>query len=184
MSERILYCRFRDCNGYDSKETDRFNSFASVRMGDWITQGRKATELNQNSTRQNGPEFLKLPKNEWPIRQESSSIEVPEQIQPVMTAINDSEDSLTARIDVSRFSSYQRLLRVTARVLVMYNKLSNLSFRIMCRPLNARDLQDACMFWVREAQILLLDTFRRGKFKRLGVKIKEDGPLATSGRAE
>ena len=97
-----------------------------------------------------------------------------------MTTINDNEDSIAIRIDLSRSSSYQRLLRVATRVLAMHYKSSNLSLRNMCRPLTANNLEDACMLWVQEVKKLLLEKFRRGEFKRLGVKIKKDGLLTTS----
>ena len=40
------------------------------------------------------------------------------------------------------------------------------------------------MFWVQEAQKSLRENFRSGKYKRLGVTMKDNGLLATSGRAE
>ena len=81
------------------KETNGFNSFAAVRIGeiqeetdktnwywipgklniaDQITRRQKAVALKQDSTWQNGPDFLKLPEDEWPVQQESLAVEVPE----------------------------------------------------------------------------------------------------------
>ena len=40
------------------------------------------------------------------------------------------------------------------------------------------------MFWVQEAQKSLQENFRSGKYKRLGVTMKDNGLLSTSGRAE
>ena len=125
------------------KETYGFNSFAAVRIGeiqektdkanwywvpgklniaDWITRGQKAVALSQDNASQNGPDFLKLLEDEWPVQQESLAVEAPEQVKIVLAITKENEDKLAKRIDISRFSSYQRLLRVTARVLAMYDK--------------------------------------------------------------
>ena len=40
------------------------------------------------------------------------------------------------------------------------------------------------MFWVQEAQRLLQENFRNGKYKRLGVSMKDNGLLSKSGHAE
>ena len=119
------------------KEAYGFNSFAVVRIGeiqeetdkanwywipgklniaDWITPGQKAVAFKQDSTWQNGPDFLKLPEDEWPVQQESLAVEVPEQFKSVLAITQESEENLAKRINISRFSSYQTLLRVTARV--------------------------------------------------------------------
>ena len=54
----------------------------------------------------------------------------------------------------------------------------------MCKQLTAHDLEKAFMFWVQEAQRLLQENFRNGKYKRLGVSMKDNGLLSKSGHAE
>ena len=49
-------------------------------------------------------------------------------LKTVMKCDAQVEETLASRIDLNRFSSYQRLLRVTARVLAMYQKEAKLSF--------------------------------------------------------
>ena len=187
------------------KETYGFNSFAAVHIGeiqektdktnwyqvpgklniaDWITRGRKAVALSQDNASQNGPDFLKLLEDEWPVHKESLAVEAPEQVRIVLAITKENEDNLAKRIDISRFSSYQRLLRVTARVLAMYDKSSKPSLKNVCKQLTAQDLEKAFMFWVQETQRLFQENFRNGKYKRLRVTMKDNGLLSTSSRAE
>ena len=77
------------------KESYGFNTFVAVGVGeiqdhtnlqnwywidgklniaDWITRGKNPDELGPGSTWQNGPEFLKLPEEEWPIKQIEKTI--------------------------------------------------------------------------------------------------------------
>ena len=54
----------------------------------------------------------------------------------------------------------------------------------MCKQLTAKDLKKAFMVWVQEAQRSLQENFRNGKYKRLGVTMKDNGLLSTSGPAQ
>ena len=92
---------------------------------------------------------MNLPEDEWPVQQESLAVQVPEQVKSVLAITKEKEDNFAKRIDLSRFSSYQRLLRVTARVLAIYDKSSKSSFKNVCKQLTAHDLEKAFMFWVQ-----------------------------------
>ena len=131
------------------KELYGFNTFVAVRIAEiqentnpndwywlegknniseWLTRGKTPNELGQGSPWQNGMEFLNLPEDEWPLKREQPKEELPEQIKTVMKCDAQVEESLASRINLNRFSSHQRLLRVTARVLAMYQKEPKLSF--------------------------------------------------------
>ena len=107
------------------KESYDFNTFVAVRVGeiqdhtnpqtwywidgkwniaDSITQGKNPDELGPRSTWQNGPEFLKLPEEEWHIKQDCSFESLPEKLNKVFML--HVEDSLTNHINITRFSSY------------------------------------------------------------------------------
>ena len=81
-----------------SKESYGFNTYAANRIGeiqdgtksdewawlagkenisDWITRGRAITEIGEDSVWQNGPAFMKLPLNEWPISKNTDVSEIP-----------------------------------------------------------------------------------------------------------
>ena len=140
------------------KESYGFNTFVAVRVGeiqdhtnpqnwywidsklniaDWITRGKNPDELGQGSTLQNGPEFLKLPEEEWPIKQDCSFESLPEESNKVFML--HVEDSLINHININRSSSYARLIRVTARVIATYRRNPKLSFK------DATEVQDQSM---------------------------------------
>ena len=114
------------------KESYGFKTFVGVRIGeiqeltnkeDWywiegtqniadiISRGAAARDLREGSEWQNGPAFLKLPEEEWPIKQSYSGQELPETI--VMAAAIETKAALSDSIDIERFSSYDKLIRVT-----------------------------------------------------------------------
>ena len=51
---------------------------AKLNVADWITRGKKTSELNRERTWQNGPDFLQLPIEEWPIKNANTSLQIPE----------------------------------------------------------------------------------------------------------
>ena len=88
-----------------------------------------------------GPDFLRLEESKWPISQVVSTLEIPYQIKSVMCNDGAEIDSLERRINVARFSSYIRLIRVRCRILLMYNKVPKLSFSNVSNKL----------FWISDA---------------------------------
>ena len=111
------------------KESYGFNTFVAERVGevqdhtnpqnwywidgklntaDWITRRKNPDELGPGRTWQNGPEFLKVPEEEWLIKQDCSFESLPEESNKVFTL--HVEDSLTNHINIYRFSSYARLI--------------------------------------------------------------------------
>ena len=184
------------------KESYGFNTFAAVRVGeiqensnpsDWywvegkhnaadcITRGKKPSQLGEHSVWQEGPEFLRSPMEEWPVRQ-TALRDLPERNQVVLTLTCERGDSLAQRIDITRYSRYVRLFRVTARVLAMYSKLPTLSFRNVARIPDCAALEAAEVFWVKEAQLSIINDFKSGKFRRLRPRMREDGIVVVGGR--
>ena len=118
-----------------------------LNIADWITGGKNPDELGPG---QNSPEFLKLPEEEWPIKQDCSFESPPEESNKVfMLRV---EDSLTNRMKINRFSSYKRLMRVTARVIAMYRRNPRLSFKNAIEVPDQSMLEAAELLWIHEAQ--------------------------------
>ena len=69
-------------------------------------------------------------------------------------------DTLANRIDVSRYSSYNKLLRVTARILAIYD---NKNFSSATKVLSAEDIQRAEIFWIKECQKPIMKTLNDDK---------------------
>ena len=166
-----------------------FNTFAATRIGeiqegtnvedwywcesehniaDWLTRGKKPSDIDHSSSWQEGPSFLQYPESEWPITRNYSEPQIPKQILKVANIVNASvEDSLAARIDIEKFSEYNRLLRVTARVLKLYERNPRLTFKNATQDLHSKDIERAEIFWIRQAQKTMDKHVKDGKYKRL-----------------
>ena len=101
-----------------------------------------------------------------------------------MMANTKPKDSLAVRIDISRYSDYTRLVRVTAGVLAMFRTDYKPSFRNAARVLETTDVTKAERFWILQAQETTLSDMKRGRFRRLCPRVREDGIIVVGGRAE
>lgn len=199
VDSQIVHCMTQ-------KNSYGFNTFAATRIGeiqegtnvedwywcesehdiaDWLTRGKKPSDIDHSSSWQEGPSSLQYPESEWPITRSYSEPQIPKQILKVANIVNASvEDSLAARIDIEKFSEYNRLLRVTARVLKLYERNPRLTFKNSTQDLNSKDIERAEIFWIREAQKTMDKHVKDGKYKRLCPRIRSDGIYVISGRGE
>ena len=183
------------------KESYGYNTFAGTRVGeiqegtepkdwywiesdlnvaDYLTRGKSPSEIDENSVWQQGPEFLKEPENHWPVSQNCCDVQLE---KTIMTTDVRSTDSLSARINIQRFSSYTRLIRVTARVLSMYKrKQGKASFKNAFKPLTPKDIEDAEVFWTKEAQKSI--DINDKNLRRLCPAQRDDGVIIVKGRLE
>ena len=187
------------------KESYGFNTFAATRIGkiqdgtrpedwywvasgqniaDWLTQGKTPNEIDLNSPWQKGPVFLKSPESEWPVSKKCIVQELPQRIKVVMLADSKQEDSLASRIGLSKYSDYTKLIRVTARVLAMFQNDPNPSFKNAAKVLTPADITKAEWFWILEAQKPMKKDMERGKYKRLCPRVRDDGVIVVGGRTE
>ena len=110
------------------KDSYGFKTFVAVRIGeiqektnlndwywvegknnisDWLTRGKRPSELGQGSAWQNGIEFLNLPEEQWPIKRELPREGLSEQIKTVMKIDAQVElETLSDRLNLSRYSDY------------------------------------------------------------------------------
>ncbi|XP_068674368.1 uncharacterized protein [Montipora foliosa] len=188
------------------KHSYGFNTFAATRIGeiqegtsqtDWywveskhniadcITRGKKPSDIGLESTWQKGPEFLKQPENEWPITRNYLEPQLPELVKTAMaTNIEAFQDTLAGRIDISKYSNYNKLLRVTARIMKLYDRNPKSSLKNATNDLTPHDVEKAELFWIREAQQNMGKDIENGKYKRLCPKMREDGVYVIRGRSE
>ena len=120
-----------------SRDSYGFRSFAANRIGEiqdttkkenwyWV-EGKlniadlatrpvvKETKLDSDSEWQKGPEFLKLPVEQWPTRKDTRTKNLPEIKRNFVGSVTEKESTLlVSRIDVTRFSQLRRLLYTTA----------------------------------------------------------------------
>ena len=183
------------------KESYGFNTFVGVRIGeirsltrpdDWywvdgsvniadiISRGRQPEDLASDSEWQTGPSFLKDQEEHWPIKQSYVGDQLPDQIIMKVQGI-EAPASVSNAIDINRFSSYSKLMRVTARIISMFRSKPSLS---NCGKTPDRYLlQEAEQMWITDAQRKLSEHVKPETMKRLGVQ-ERDGMMVAGGRLE
>ena len=127
---------------------------------------------------------MKLPVNQWPLRKEQPEVELPEQIKVIMKMNGQVKETLLGRVNIHRFTNYRKLIRVTARVLNMYQKEPKPSCRNACNELRPADIKKAEIAWYVEAQSVIKEHLSQGELKRLCPVIREDGVVVVTGRVE
>ena len=152
-------------------------------MADYLTRGRKPNELEKGSEWQQGPDFLRLNEDEWPVKSECKVDNLPEQSKVFNVNVT-VLDSLASRINMEAYSDILRLMRVTARILSLYKRSPKVSLKNALSYSSKKDLDAAEYFWVKEAQSIFTDEDLEGKFRRLSPRRQEDGVIVGGQRAE
>lgn len=189
------------------KESYGFNTFAATRIGeiqegtniaDWywtegkhniadlLTRGKKPSDISLGSVWQKGPDFLRRAEDEWPIIQKPIAYNtLPDTIKSVKTAnsVVNTKDSLAEPIDISRFSRYDKLLRVTARILMIFEKRPKASFKNATLDLTPDDISKSENFWIIQSQKSISEDLRKGRYKRLCPRKRDDGIYVVGERA-
>ena len=182
------------------KQSYGFNTFAATRIGeiqestnptdwywteseyniaDYLTRGKHPYQIGLNSLWQNRPNFLLKPEDQWPItRTYVQTKELPERL-PLrkVTILKTANDNLVTTININRYSSYKKLLRVTARILLMYKKKPKPTFKNATKVLIS-DIEQAEIVSIKECQKTMEAGIKDGKYKRLCPKLREDGIYA------
>ena len=154
-----------------------------LNVADIITRGDANCDEDTLSQWKNGPSFLKSEENAWPIERNAlNSVQIPD----LLTQVNLLSLELTiigeGLIDIQRFSSYLKLLRVTARILNLKEHRPASLSRIGMQPCST-GLEIAKKFWIKLAQKTILDQYEASKFERLGAH-KRDGVIYVGERIE
>ncbi|GBM68075.1 hypothetical protein AVEN_66743-1 [Araneus ventricosus] len=114
---------------------------------DRLTRGVSAVSLKSDDLWWSGPRWLKSPRYDWPQQKFRVPDEYMQEKRIVVHTAIVKDDPL---IDISRFSSLTRLLRVTAYVLRFLGKLGGKSTQT--GPLVATEINEAEEFWVKQVQ--------------------------------
>ena len=156
-----------------------------LNVADWITRSKKPSELNRESTWQNGPDFLQLPMEEWPIKKANTSLEIPEQIRSVMVAVATlhakNRNNITSFIKIERFSKYLTLIGTTARItsILETRPYSLLNIR---KDVTTEGCEKAKMICVKECHLEFNENDMKSKYVRLFPQKLENGLWVVSGR--
>ena len=163
---------------------NRLSPVKKINIADWITQGKKPSETGPDSVWQNGSEFLTKPVSEWPVEQTFNGEELPERIRVAMATNATVTNIPAAAIDITRYSSYNKLMRVTARIIATASKNPRPSLKNIGKTLTPTYIQKAETFWIKKAQESMKKKIDEGEFKRLCLRTRDDGIVVVGGRAE
>ncbi|XP_070548332.1 uncharacterized protein [Ptychodera flava] len=150
-------------------------------VADDVSRGISVKQLTERW--QHGPEFLYSPESEWP-----QDVSCPDQTEL------DKEERKTQQIlvtqespeilDCTRFSSWMRLIRVTAYVLRFIDNLRDKQQNrapMKQGPLSPNELKDAETYWITRAQRSLHERLAAGEFKTLS-PFTDEGIIRVGGR--
>ena len=162
-------------------------------IADLISRGCAPEHLGVDSPWQKCHDVFKQPVATWTQFQAPPTPEkIPGMKDKVVTTVEANtlhvsgeiqvKDSLAERICINRFSSYIRLLRVTARVIATYGPPPAL--RNIGQDVTASQLKQAEIFWVKEAQKEITDEDLTHRFARLSPRRQSNGIITVGHRME
>ena len=134
----------------------------------------------------NGPEFLKLPEEQWPVQTARLHREEDMERRQVNAVSSVLYADVGKVIDVKKFSSWRRLIRVTAWIKRLAEKIRLRRNTLSGRegPLMPEELKKAEMSWIRSAQRDLKSRMKNGEFKTLSPFVDDKGIIRVGGRID
>ena len=134
----------------------------------------------------NGPEFLKLPEEQWPVQTATLQQEGDMERRHVNAVTTVPPADVGNVIDVKNFSSWRRLIRVTAWIRRLTEKIRLRRNTLSGRegPLMPEELKKAEMSWIKSAQKDLKSRMKNGDFKTLSPFIDDKGIIRVGGRID
>ena len=153
------------------------------------SRGATASELKSSKLWWEGPEWLRKDESEWPkkfVLEDSVEVKTERKKAFVFTVVTDEAAKIGNVIDIERFSSLGKLLRVTAWVKRFITNLKQKREKRELRRggLEAREIETAERVWILDAQMMLQNTREFEKTKlQLGI-VEKDKVLVCQGRLE
>ncbi len=190
---RFIENRLREIKSHDDI-TFRYVSTAS-NVSDFATRGLSIHEIKECHTWWHGPEWLSEPEDKWPICEipplSDSLLKAESEIKPDImfetsavaqesTSSDKHDKTAPFSIDAMRYSSLQKLLRVTAYCMRFIAKLKKISSEK--GMLTANELSDARKLWEIHVQSSITLNHDNKAMKGLGLQLHQDGLLRCHGR--
>ncbi|XP_066016486.1 uncharacterized protein [Pocillopora verrucosa] len=153
-------------------------------VADDLSRGIRVNELQGRW--KNGPEFLYLPESQWPITTTlpAPNVDMERRQMQILTAVTAPKAS--NGIDPRKFSSWRKLISVTARIrrLAVKIRLKKYDQHGKEGLLTPEELQQAEIYWISQAQTTLYSRLNRGEFKSLSSFKDENGIIRVGGRVD
>ena len=155
-------------------------------MADDVSRGITVTELSGRW--QSGPDFLRLPEEQWPQSElEPTQEEVDKECRKTMNV--GAVVFTPSIIDGNRYSSWKKLVHVISWV---FRLKKNLMAKIKQThepqpsqgPLNAQELEESRRYVIRQAQRSLQNRLLKNEFKMLSPFVDDEGIIRVGGRVD
>ena len=160
-----------------------------MNVADLMTRGCSPNKMGKDSIWQNCHPIFKEAESVWssmmpPTPNMELSEHSPAPVQDTLQAIGNVciPDSLASRIDITRYSNYTKLLHVTARILLFYQPPP--AFKNAVGDITLQNVEEAEIFWIKEAQGSITDEELKSRYIRLGPKRRCDGIITVGHRME
>ena len=153
-----------------------------VNVADDVSRGIRVEELNGRWS--NGPEFLILPEEFWP-REAMEAVSEEDMERRQVKAVYEVK-KVEQIINPEKFSSWRKLIRVTARIQRLAKKIRLRKHAQEGRngPLTPEELENAEIFWIKAAQNDLHRRNDKGEFKSLSPFLDGKGVIRVGGRVD
>ena len=154
-------------------------------VADDVSRGIPAQGLLQRW--KSGPEFLKRPEEEWPQTAPTTDkreVNLEKRKTPVINAVTAKQEV----IDYTKFSSWRKLVRVTAWILRLGRKVHERRVTNENGEANKHgtvspdDLCKAELYWIRHAQRELHSKITNGELKQFSPFVDSEGIIRVGGR--
>ncbi|KRY26929.1 hypothetical protein T01_2962 [Trichinella spiralis] len=156
---------------------------------DLASRGCPLSKLAAGSLWHSGPRWLQLDESAWP-KLKISHGRTPENMElenrkTVLVMTTSVKFDLRSVMDVARYSSYGKLVRVTAWCLrFIFNARSPMELRQKARGLTVPEMREAEKTWIRQVQVSAYGpgSHRRKDLQQFNPYLDEDGILRVGGR--
>ena len=155
-----------------------------LNVADDVSRGIAVSQLSNRW--KSGPDFLYLAEEDWP-KDESKIDQTEEDGERRKTQSVFITTVKTDVIDCTRYSTWRRLIRVTAfvqRFIWNAHTKRQRAEETKKGPLSSSELKDAERYWILRAQTNLHDRLHNGEFKALTPYDDADGVLRVGGRID
>ena len=157
---------------------------SKLNISDLATRTNATVEdISTGSDWQDGPAWMKLPRNEWPLTQDTGGALVPEEETQKAALVAATSSQTHSYINIERFRgrSYVLLVRTIA---LLFQIRHSRSFKAAFEPIDFNEIKLAEKAIVRMSMVHTLRDFEAGKLKSLGAAMNEDGVICVKSRAE
>ena len=165
---------------------DIYHVRSKLNISDLATRADATVEdISPGSDWQDGPTWMRLPRSEWPLTQDTRGMAVPEEETQNIAIVGATTEIKTSSIDLSRFKGrrYILLLRTFARVLkIAASRPPSLTEAF--KDINLTEIRLAEEFIIKMSMVYTKRELDAGKLKSLGALINSKGIICVKSRAE